>query len=918
MIKKLIGICVIIIIFAGNGSFLYALENNNINQNNSSKTFTDDVKQSINNLQTHAMSTGENIREGFELAYGLVEGTTIIVGPSEEYKNLKDAVEHSKSGDTLLIVQGNYTGENNTNINIDHNLTIKPIVPFKSWITYNNTNYSYEEFYKLLDTDNMDDIDNLTDKTDIDNLNDMLNNSIDHQENATILNGNDSAQIFNVSSNVNLELSGLFLVNGNSSLCGGAIYNKGNLKIDDSYFIGNEVFDNNILGHTERYGGGAIYNEGTLDLSLTNFFSNKAQDYSLGGAIYNAGKIGYINNCSFNGNYADNGGGAIYNNKTLDSLNKNLFNGNIADSETSHCGGAILDEGNNNTLNLKKVVFYSNLAKSGGGGAVDSYSSSGIKNNNSTFIFNHAETDGGAIRSLNAKILNLDNASFNYNTAEHQGGSIYYNGDSFKSFNSEYTGNVAENDGGGLYLGSCEDSSFLNNDFTMNVADNGGAIYHNGGFLNLNNNTLIFNNANQTTNMGGAIYTKNGEFNITNDTFERNYALGNGGAIYNQNSKGLINYTVFHENMCSNDGGILYNNHYNVSINNCSVYDNAAGGNGGAIYNNKEGTNFLVNQTIFANNTAVKNGGSFYNTADSTFIYFSGFGSNIAREGSGGALYNNGNNMGIELNDFQYNFAQDSGGAIFNNGKYIQFSSLNITNNAAHKYGGGYFDESNNLEAKSTIFKDNSAGDSGDDYYTQGDKDAKVIGCLVGLAVAMIVITVISVVVPAATGLYGAIGAAAAAAGWSVGGSQLAIFGAQAIVAVAAGLIFMGIEEAVNAACPEFEDWNSKYWYVALIIFVVCAASSAIITNAITNSVFQASSRILGYMSGTAGTYQIFQMTSDFAATIYGALGTAGGFGTKILAGIAIVLSFSFAIFHLDDWLINGIIALVNNANKAK
>jgi predicted outer membrane repeat protein len=891
MIKKIIGVCLIIIVLAGNGSFLFALENNERNNDLRRNDGLNNIYEIMDNFYNLLQNGVDAIENTGEKIYGVMIGTTIIVGIGEKYTNLKDAVNNSKSGDTLLLKTGNYTGLENTNITIDHNLTIKSQDPFKSWVTYNNTNYSHEEFNKLMDTNNLA------------VYNDMINNSVEHQENATIINGNGSARMFNILANANLELSGLFLVNGSSSLQGGAINNKGNLKIDDSYFMDNEVFDNNPRSHAERYGGGAIYNEGRLELSLTNFMGNRAHDYSRGGAIYNTGMIKSFNNCSFTSNYAANGGGAIYNNKKIDSINKNLFYGNVADSATSHCGGAILDEGND-IMNLKRAVFYSNLAKTGGGGAVDSYSSSEIKSENSTFIFNHAETYGGAIRLLNGKTLTLDNTSFNYNTAEHQGGSIYYTGENLNSFNCDYTGNVAENDGGGLYLGSCTNLSFFNNDFTMNVAGNGGAIYQNGGFLNLNNNTLIFNNANRTTNMGGAIYTENAEFNINNDIFDRNYALGSGGAIFNQNSKGLINCTIFYENFCSNNGGALYNNQYNVTINNCSVYDNSAGCNGGSIYNDKEGTNFLVNQTLLANNTAVKNGGSIYNIADSTFIYFSGFGSNIAVEGSGGALYNDGNNIIIELNNFQYNLAEDSGGAIFNNGKHIKTTNVNMTNNEAHKYGGGYYDESNDLNAEFMNFNDNHAGINGDDYYTKADKDAKVIGCMIGLAVAMIVITIISVFVPSATGLYAAVGAAAVASGFSTGAASLLVFLAQAGVAVLAGLIFMGIEEAVSAACPEFEEWNSKYWYISLIVFVLCAATTAIITIGVVNAAFQASSKLLGII----GEYEIYQMTADFAAEIYGALGALGNnIGTRIAGWIARILAFSFSIAHLDDWLINGI-----------
>jgi len=623
------------------------------------------------------------------------------------------------------------------------------------------TDYSHEDFNNFVNNNNG-------------NSDYIYNNSVEHRENATVLNGG-GQQIFNVENGVNLELDGLFLVNG-SSLKGGAIHNNGNLTINDSYFNGNEVLDNNVRDQ-EKGGGGAIYNEGNLNLSSTNFLRNIANDYSPGGAIYNTGNISQLEKCMFSYNSADNGGGAIYNKGKITQLIKDMFMANTANSTTGRCGGAILDEGEN-SLSFKDIVFSFNSALAGGGGAVDSYSAN-LSFENSTLTFNTAKTYGGSIRLLNGGSLDLNNLTFNYNVADHQGGSVYYTGESFKSFDCDFTGNVAKNDGGGLYLASCENSQLQSNNFTLNIGDNGGAIYQDGGSLKLEDNTLMFNSANQTTSNGGAVYTKNGMFNLNNNTFDRNYAIGSGGAIYNQNSKGLINYTTLHENLAGDNGGALYNNHFNVSINKCSVYSNYAIGSGGSIYNDKSGTNFLVNQTLFGNNTANKDGGSICNLADSFFTYFSGFGSSKTVEGSGGALYNKGNNIIIELSDFQYNFAEEDGGGIYNNGDAIRTTNVNMTGNMAHGYGGGYYDESNHLQAELTNFKDNAAGKRGNDYYTEADKQAVIIGTMIGLAVIMIVITAVSVIVPPAAGLYGAVGASMVAAGFSAGVCEAAIYGIQ-------------------------------------------------------------------------------------------------------------------------------------------
>ncbi|MDR3222844.1 MAG: hypothetical protein LBT66_03775 [Methanobrevibacter sp.] len=882
-VKSIFGFCLIIILICGNGQFLYALENNTTSEDDSN-----DFSHDINNAKDKLVNTLNNTRNSLnrmaEVTYGLIDGSTIIVGSNQTYTNLKDAINHSKSGDTILLIPGNYSGEGNTNIIIDHDLNIGALVPSKVWVTYNNTDYSYEDFNKL--TESSDDPDSIK------------NESIEHVENATTLDGGDSANIFNISENTNLNLEGFYITNC-TNLKGGAINNRGNLTINDAYFVGNKVVDDNIWDR-EDGGGGAIYNEGNLDLNLVNFKFNEALDYASGGAIYNKGTINTMYRCMFSANYATGGGGAIYNKNKIVSSTKNMFVTNVADSEISHGGGAILDEGKD-IINYKGNVFSFNIAQSGGGGAVDSYSN-GANFENTSFIFNNAKTYGGAVRLLGGKSLNLENCTFNYNSVEHEGGSVYYTGDYFNSNSCNYTGNVADNDGGGLYLQSYE-NQFNNNSFTMNVGDNGGAIYHNGGTLNLNNNILLFNMANKTTSNGAGIYTKNGIFNINNNTFERNTAYGSGGAIYNQNSKGTIDYCVLNENICKNNGAALYNNYFNVSLLNSSVFNNYALGNGGAIYNDNYGTNFLVKQSLFENNTANKNGGSIYNTADSFFTYFSGFELNRAGlgtgKGSGGAIYNDANNVILSVSDFGLNYAEDSGGAIYNNG-ILSTDALNITYNAAAGYGGGLYDESNTWGAKDTKFSFNEAGKSGDDYYSADDKIPNIVGCIIGLALVLIVITILVVVVPEATGLYGLVAVAAGHFGLSAGVGTALLYITQVVfIAIGVG-IFMAIEDAISSACPEFEEWGSKYWYVLTIIFIICAVGTSLLT---------------GYVAGIALASSNIATSLEEGVKFVETWLQAGGIVSRALGWIFRGVGWAFMYLHVDDWVI-GIVECIKSQKE--
>ena len=85
-----------------------------------------------------------------------------------------------------------------------------------------------------------------------------------------------------------------------------------------------------INGYTKY--GGAIYNNGNLTIQNCNFKNNSATS---GGAIYNNGNL-TIQNCNFKNNSATSGG-AIYNNGNLD-----IYYSTFEDNVVTDRGGAVL------------------------------------------------------------------------------------------------------------------------------------------------------------------------------------------------------------------------------------------------------------------------------------------------------------------------------------------------------------------------------------------------------------------------------------------------------------------------------------------------------------------------------------------------------------------------------------------------
>ena len=156
---------------------------------------------------------------------------------------------------------------------------------------------------------------------------------------------------------------------------GGAIYNRGNLSVNNSVFNSNSIIsDNDSL--SVLYGG-AVSNTGTADISNSVFYKNSAiskndnLDSSLGGAIYNVGTLTF-NNCIFKSNYADSiyyaDGGAIYNDSNSDgttslTIKNSTFEDNYVSNNAQYgYGGAIYNKSN---LIIENSTFKNNYDKDG-------------------------------------------------------------------------------------------------------------------------------------------------------------------------------------------------------------------------------------------------------------------------------------------------------------------------------------------------------------------------------------------------------------------------------------------------------------------------------------------------------------------------------------------------------------------------
>jgi|GEM_PF-5740901 len=276
-------------------------------------------------------------------------------------------------------------------------------------------------------------------------------------------NNSDDFRFFEVSELGSLYLEQINFENG-ASAKGGAIFNMGDLSLNDTSFISNSS--------TEA--GGAIYNAGQINAIDVEFEGNRSFPQQLqienpetivefaGGAIFNGlDSTALIRDGSFKDNGARGYGGGIFNLGTAI-----IHNSEFSENKALRGGGVYSWE----LLNLYNTTLHNNESLHIGGG-IDNW---GIAFATNVEINANSSTWGGGISNNNW--LTLANATITNNTSDLIGGGVYNNG----ILLLENT-NIIENqsdDGGGIYnlgeilmdeLSSIVDNTAING--SNNLAD---------------------------------------------------------------------------------------------------------------------------------------------------------------------------------------------------------------------------------------------------------------------------------------------------------------------------------------------------------------------------------------------------------------------------------------------------------------
>ncbi len=199
---------------------------------------------------------------------------------------------------------------------------------------------------------------------------------------------------------------------GSVNPCGGAIFNYGNVGINNTQLSGNYV-----KGEDFVYGyGGALYNVGEMELNnvtLSNNYAQAAANSALwGGSIYNNGTL-RIDNSVLRENYIDSDflaeGGAIKNDSSgvITISNSVVENNYIASSSTEGNGGGIYNSG---VLNISGTTFRNNRNQYG---EMNDIYNTGTVNLESANILSGI-AGSGTLNKTGNEVLNLGGTNNNY------------------------------------------------------------------------------------------------------------------------------------------------------------------------------------------------------------------------------------------------------------------------------------------------------------------------------------------------------------------------------------------------------------------------------------------------------------------------------------------------------------------------
>jgi len=565
--------------------------------------------------------------------------------------------------------------------------------------------------------------------------------------------GNDADQggggLYNNAGGGKLVVTGGSIIRGNvasgTSGSGGGILNGPGGELE----IRNATIRNNTAN---RAGGGIedVSGAGTL-VVLQNATITSNEVFNApgnGGGIHvgGDGNISFRSGLVRSNTAGAEGGGIWIASGTLTVGQGVIFDDNEAlGNDPDQGGGALYSRGNGTIVIKNNVSFTNNRASgtSGSGGAILNNEGATLLIDGATFSSNFANRAGGAIEDVSGddggfngfRVINTDFFNNVVGTSPGNGGAIHITGrGDLLILNGSFIGNVAGSEGSGVWnsLGTTKivGATFIDNEANGDGGDNGGgAIFNNGGTMNVTGIRANNNSANGSSGSGGALLTTGGNMTVIASTFTNNRANRAGGAV--EQIDGLYSSTnnIYNNNTVGSapgNGGAFHvtGRRGTVFFRGGSVTNNTAGNEGGGLWN-QAGTTMIVNEVAIMNNSVTGTaegdggGGIFNNSGILELLNSTVAGNNvIAEQTVGGGIFNKaGGDFTITNSTISSNFTGGAGGGIANDGD-IDITNSTIAFNSALA-GGGFsqLSQTASLDITGTIIADNDAtGDRWEDF----------------------------------------------------------------------------------------------------------------------------------------------------------------------------------------------------------
>ena len=252
-------------------------------------------------------------------------------------------------------------------------------------------------------------------------------------------------------------------------------------------------------------GSGSVVTTGTGSGNIIGVTLTGGNSSTGGGAsVTNGGRL-TLSDCVVSGNTAVRGGG-LYANVASPVLD--VTNCTISDNEATYGGGAYIAGG---TLFFEDTDIFGNTASTHGGGIMNDNSNRTITFSGGSIYKNSAAYYGGGIYWYGGTVTLTDTEV--YENEGQYGGGLWMSEGDINLVGTSITDNQAET-GGGIYAVSQFAAVNLAADDVLmsgNVAGRGGAIYHRGGTIVLEQSTLEGNRA----MIGGAVSLDPGTFSLS-------------------------------------------------------------------------------------------------------------------------------------------------------------------------------------------------------------------------------------------------------------------------------------------------------------------------------------------------------------------------------------------------------------------